>query len=180
MNNPNLTPMQMFEIIARERGWMFNPGGGKVNPDERTAGAAAGGASGADSTFALIQITDGNGDSVILARGDHLRVKGFREHYHAEEKAINTLKQRLPDGQKIPGGFMTVVVDQVPCSPTKHDCRRQLKDFASVRDLRLGIWLPQRSKVRGAGNVSPKTATMTSMRTGFPNINLVLWEDAED
>ena len=176
MDNATLTPMEMFNIIARERGWMFNPGGGQVIWDEARGGAAAGGPAAADSTLALVQLTDSNGKSIILARGDHLRVKGLREHYHAEEKAINTLKQKIAYDQKFPGGKMTVVVDQVPCTPKKHDCRGKLKAYAAQHELNLEVWLPRRSTKRGTATVSPKTATMTSMRTGYPDVEIVLWD----
>jgi hypothetical protein len=103
-------------------------------------------------------------------------VKGLREHYHAEEKAINTLDRNIKHDKKFPGGKMTVVIDQVPCTPAKHDCRRKLKAYAAQHALELEIWLPCRSTKRGVGTVSPKTATMTSMRTGYPDVELVLWD----
>jgi len=176
VENATLTPIAMFHIVARERAWMFNPSGGQVIWDEATGGAAAGGRAAGDSTFAVVQLTDSNGKSIILARGDHLRVKGLREHYHAEEKAINTLKQTFGDDKKFPGGKMTVVVDQVPCPPEKHDCRGKLKAYAAQHELSLEVWLPRRSAMRGTATVRPKTATSTSMRTGYPDVELVLWD----
>jgi hypothetical protein len=176
MRSPVLTPMQMFDIVARERGFLFSPGG-QIVWDETKTGAAAGGARAADSTLALIQVTNENGKSVILARGDHLRIKGLREHFHAEEKALNTLRWNIADDQKFPGGRMTVVVDQEPCPPEEHDCRGQLKRYAAQHDLELEVWLPRRPKMRGSGFASPKTATQSSMRTGYPGVELFLWND---
>lgn len=46
MNNPALTPDEMFQIISRERSWTFNPGGAPVQ-DPRGVGRGVGPAAGA-------------------------------------------------------------------------------------------------------------------------------------
>jgi hypothetical protein len=179
----------MFDIIVRERGWMFSPGGARAIWDEANAGAAAGGRRAGSSVFALIQVADGAGNVFALARGDHVHIQHLiekhhydrnNEHYHAEEKALNTLKRIIPENRDLHGGTMIVIVDQIPCDSKKHDCRRQLRDYAQSHKLELEVWLPTRDSVRGLGAVSPKTATRTSMRTGYPEVVLVRWRPEQD
>ena len=85
MKNPVLTPREMFDILAKERGWMFNPGG-QVILDEARGGAAAGGALGGQAVFALAQVVDKNGEPVELARGEYLNGGD-----HGEERAGGAL-----------------------------------------------------------------------------------------
>lgn len=168
MQNPTLTPEELFELLARERGWVFNPGACHVNWDPTETGAAAGGRHAGQSVFALIQVTDRQGRSVALARGEYI---GGGER-HAEEKAIAALNNIIPLGADLRGGTMTVVLDQEPCSPDRRDCLGHLRDYANTRGLKLEIWLPTRQRVVGQGEVAPRTAMMTSMIPGMPELSL--------
>lgn len=174
MKNPVLTPREMFDILAKERGWMFNPGG-QVILDEARGGAAAGGALGGQAVFALAQVVDKNGEPVELARGEYLNGGD-----HGEERALRALEKHMPPNTALQGGKLTVLVDQKPCCRHRHDCRGKLQSYALRKGLFLEIWLPVRPKARGTGNVTPKTAMRTSMRTRVPGWDLYLYRPEID
>jgi len=164
----------MFELIARERAWMFNPGG-QIIWDERQTGAAAGGRRAGQAVFALVQVTDQNDQSIELARGEFIE-RGD----HAEERAINALKRHLPPDLSLSGGLMTVLVDQVPCCVHRHNCRGKLQEFADRKGLRLEVWVPTRPSIRGTSWVRPKTAMKSSMRATVPGWSLVQYQAIGD
>ena len=174
MQNPVLTPQEMFDILARERGWMFNAGG-QIIWDQARGGAAAGGPLGGQAVFALAQVVDKNGEPIELARGEYLN-----GGYHAEERALKALEKHIAPNAALQGGKLTVLVDQVPCCGHRHDCRGKLQSYAFRKGLTLEIWLPTRPKVRGAGNVAPKTAMRTSMQTRVPGWHLELYRPEVD
>ena len=67
-----------------------------------------------------------------------------------------------------------------PLTNTYHVCRGKLQSYAFRKGLTLEIWLPTRPKVRGAGNVAPKTAMRTSIQTRVPGWHLELYRPKVD
>ncbi|MEJ2454125.1 MAG: DUF4157 domain-containing protein [Candidatus Thiodiazotropha sp.] len=168
---PVLTPEEMFRLVQTERAWTYNPGG-MVCEDPRGVGRgvgpAAGGRRAGYSVFAVIQITDRQGQAVALTYGEHLRYGAP----HAEQGAVNALNRSVPPGVDLKGGRMTVVLDQVPCPPGRQDCLGLLQRYASRKGLELDIRLPTRQAMRGSRTVAPRTAAMSAQRTDVPAVTL--------
>lgn len=171
ITNPVLTPEELFEIVVRERAWTFNRGGPPVEDPAgvgRGVGPAAGGRRAGSAVFAVIQVTDRNGNPVALTYGEHVR---YGEP-HAEQGAVAALRRTVPADANLTGGRMTVVLDQVPCPPGRQNCLGLLTSYARQHGLELDIRLPTRERVRGGGTVAPRTATMSSQRTDVPTWRL--------
>jgi hypothetical protein len=171
MNNPALTPEEMFQIISRERAWSFNPGGAPVQDPRgvgRGVGPAAGGRRAGFSVFAVIQVTDRQGTPVALTYGEHIRYGTP----HAEQGAIRALNRIVPPHADLEGGRMTVVLDQVPCPPGRQDCMGRLSRYASQHKMKLDIRLPVRQSMTSSRAVSPRTAAMSAQRTDVPAVSL--------
>lgn len=172
ITNPVLSPDEMFQIIQRERAFTFSPGAGSVCEDPsgvgRGVGAAAGGRRAGHAVFAVIQVTDVDGRPVALSYGEHLSYGDP----HAEQRAVAGLRREIPTMRDVRGGRMTVVLDQVPCPPSRQNCMGLLQNFARERGLTLDIHLPTRESVRGGRAVGPRTAAMSSMRTDVPRVTL--------
>jgi hypothetical protein len=165
------SPQELFDIVATDRAWSFNPGGEPVTEVTR-AGAAAGGRGAGRTVFATIQIADRFGNRVDVALGQHLVSRGITwTGTHAEPAAMRALERSIPSLPDLRGGQMTVVVDQFPCSPASANCAGALRGFANRYGLGMEVYVPERPTTqawRQGASVAPRTATMSSMRPDLP------------
>ncbi|MDJ0711809.1 MAG: hypothetical protein QNJ14_15570 [Woeseiaceae bacterium] len=215
---------EMFEILVQRRAETFNAGGapredtkiprGQHSPRGQGVGAdaayAPGGVPGVaplkhspklagDSTFAVIQVIDKDGNLIDFAAGEHVDYAG-RGSRHAERGALDALepdrtsalgKLEHPvagrvgraDPAALRGGKVLVMVDQVVCEA----CATDLQNFARRHGMELEVRLPQRDHLRRPGvDVSPKTATRTSQYSNIteaaadnPRVGVRFVEQAE-
>ena len=167
-----LTVEEIFEIIVKERAFTFNKGGPPVTDPGmkgKGAGPAAGGRHAGESVFAVVQLTDRQGNRIDLSKGTYLSSKDK----HAEPAAIKALENTIKGRTDIYGGKMTVVLDQFPCPPGNKDCIGTLRKAAFDNGVGLQVYVPERENVTKPGEmVKPKTAARGSQRTDFPPVRL--------
>jgi len=172
-----LTAEELFQIIVTKRAFTFNRGGRPVEDPAgvgRSVGPAAGGRLAGQSVFAVVQITDKNGNLVDIGYGEHTAYGAE----HAEPRAIRALRNSIA-GRDVRGGRMLAVLDQVPCPPGRADCMGALRNFAKQLGLVEDIRVPLRPNVRNPAEMArPRTAAMGSQRTDFPPVQLVPLEQA--
>jgi hypothetical protein len=152
-----LTPEELFmRLVQSVRGFASSPSGAPTNAPTSSLGKGY-------ETFASIQILDKEGNQVLTSIGAYL---GGGEA-HGETQAIAALQNNLPE--KVPGGRMMVVVEQVPCQ----GCASSIEALANKLGLdQLEVYVPTRASKTGKGQVKPKTAATTSFRGDNPPTTL--------
>ncbi|WP_328609810.1 hypothetical protein OG943_11995 [Amycolatopsis sp. NBC_00345] len=105
-------------------------------------------------TNGVVTIADQQGNQVATELGQY-RGGGAD---HAEGQAAVALRARLPAGS-VPGGRITVAVDQVPCP----SCQARLRALAEHLGAQsIEAYGPARASLTGPGDVSTKTAARTA------------------
>jgi hypothetical protein len=178
--HPPGTPLsaeELFQIIVTQRAFTFSRGGAPaVDPAGvgRGVGPQAGGRLAGQSVFAVVQITDSNGNLADIGYGEHTAFGAE----HAEPRALRALEHSTA-GRNVRGGRMLVVLDQFPCPPGRADCMGGLRNFARDRGLTLDIRVPQRPSMRNPAQIaSPRSSARGVQRTDFPAVQLVPIEQA--
>jgi hypothetical protein len=174
-----LSPDDMWsQAVQSKRGFESTPSGPEdaarrrlqtmpsdaLRPDEKGPKIGKG-----YETFGSIQVIDKDGRRVAIGAewfdgGDH--------EQHAEAKTIRALESKGVN--RVEGGKIVVVVDQVPC---KH-CEPRLKSWAQkLGAAELEVHVPERESLVVPGkSVTPKQAATTSFRnTGKPTRLKKLW-----
>jgi hypothetical protein len=152
-----LTSEELYmRLVQGMRGFASSPSGAPTNAPTASLGKGF-------ETFASIQIIDKEGNQVLTSVGAYLG----GGQAHGETQAIAALKTNLPD--KVPGGRMMVVVEQIPCQ----GCASSLEEFANKLGVdQLEVYVPTRASKTGEGQVKTKTAATTSFRGDNPPTTL--------
>ncbi len=161
-----LTPDEMFGVVQKERGFHSAPAdktdGLRKQPNTLPPNWSDPGKVGQEvgsgrNTVGAIQILDKNGRRVGFATGIYPGGKDLEKH--AEPIALRGLDKNGPIGT-VDGGKMVLVIEKTPCE----HCRPKLIAYAENKGLSaIEIHMAERPKLVGSGNVTPKTATRTSM-----------------
>lgn len=128
-------------------------------------------------THAIAQVVDADGNRIstgfgaYLGRGAHAEpqaLSGLGEIVERDGRAVLLFQGREID---VAGGRLMVVVDQLPCSPSRANCSGTLRAFANRLGLELEVLVPTRPSLRGSGQVSPRTAARGWTRYGRPSVS---------
>lgn len=176
MPSTSLTPTEIFYyVIQRFRGFASSSGGATDGlrlmpatiPDMAIAGSAGHSTGKGFETFAGIQVLNRQGKSVGLA-ADFF--DGGGPDNHGEARAIRGLRALVKTGEAA-GGTLMVVVEKEPCA----SCAVRLLSYAKGQQLReIDIYLPTRQSMTSLRQVTPKTASKTSLMADRPTLNVVL------
>jgi hypothetical protein len=128
-------------------------------------------------THAIAQVVDADGNRIstgfgaFLGRGAHAEpraLSGLGEIVERDGRAVLLFQGREVN---VAGGRLTVVVDQLPCSPSRANCSGTLRAFANRLGLELEVLVPTRPRLRGSGQVSPRTAARGWTRYGRASVS---------
>jgi hypothetical protein len=145
-----MTPGEMVDYIVTQRGFSSvgpSEEGGMGVPSFERGPLGPG-----YETNAIIQIVDAEGNVVAAEVAQYSGGSA-----HAEAQAVARLRARL-GGRMIPGGRITVAVDQVACP----ECFSSIRALAEELGLsEFAVWGPSRT-TPGGRTVSPKWASRTA------------------
>ena len=164
---PSLTPDELMRFMHGQRGFgTSKPGPPKIDPKLRGKPTGKG-----YQTYAAVQIADRQGNQVKVSIGAYL---GGRKG-HGETEAIAAMRRSL-GGADVRGGKLMVAVEQLPCKGCDSEIKRLARELGLAR---YEVYVPERARVKGSGNVKPKTASTTVFQGGNPATRIKLIDAAD-